>query len=478
MFVVHLLKISTFGYSRKTYQQFRISLDRIIISNCSTIPFNNISIFPALIPLFMKKYYLILLLFTPLFSIAQSNFKKGYVINLKGDTSLGYINYKEWGQNPKSISFKTNLDDVSKQLDATNICGFAIDGFENYKRYILRASLAYVDMQRAPTGIDTTAKIDTVFLRVLQTGKNLTLFSLTDDIKTRFYITDNSRNVPEELIYRVYHDTEDDSHLIDNKRFIGQLNACAHHYRMDSPKLLKQTSRALYTEPDLIYIVSMINGNSEQVSEAATSNNIRLFVGASLNSNTLKYTGDVYWANKDKFSTSISPSLSFGFDGFVNPNIGKLFYRLEIGLAMNSYRVTGANYSPLEVSPSFYTENLKQFTVSFTPQLLYNFYNKESFKVFLGIGASINFSTYPNNQSIFTTNDYTGTTQTTTTSNFQSVRGLWLSPNAKLGIALNKQIEIYGTYFPPSVITDYTLLTGNVTSYQVGINYLLGKQKH
>ena len=45
----------------------------------------------------MKKYFLVTLLLLPLLSIAQSNYKSGYVVTLKGDTLRGYINYKEWG---------------------------------------------------------------------------------------------------------------------------------------------------------------------------------------------------------------------------------------------------------------------------------------------------------------------------------------------------------------------------------------------
>jgi hypothetical protein len=55
------------------------------------------------------KYQNKLLLFfflLPFFSLAQTNYKPGYVVTLKGDTLRGFIDYKEWIKNPKYISFK------------------------------------------------------------------------------------------------------------------------------------------------------------------------------------------------------------------------------------------------------------------------------------------------------------------------------------------------------------------------------------
>jgi hypothetical protein len=54
----------------------------------------------------MKKSYLALLLFLPFLSLAQSNYKRGYVITPKGDTLRGYIDFKEWGVILKASNLK------------------------------------------------------------------------------------------------------------------------------------------------------------------------------------------------------------------------------------------------------------------------------------------------------------------------------------------------------------------------------------
>ncbi len=47
-------------------------------------------------------------LLLPFFSHAQDNYQPGAVVTLKGDTIHGYINFKEWEINPRSISFQAS----------------------------------------------------------------------------------------------------------------------------------------------------------------------------------------------------------------------------------------------------------------------------------------------------------------------------------------------------------------------------------
>ena len=50
----------------------------------------------------MKRIYMLIAVLLPLLSIAQSNYKPGYVVDIKGDALHGYLDQKEWGHNPKS----------------------------------------------------------------------------------------------------------------------------------------------------------------------------------------------------------------------------------------------------------------------------------------------------------------------------------------------------------------------------------------
>jgi len=57
----------------------------------------------------MKYFYLFAFLISvSLSSLAQSNYKPGYVVDLRNDTLKGFIDYKEWENNPKTFTFKSN----------------------------------------------------------------------------------------------------------------------------------------------------------------------------------------------------------------------------------------------------------------------------------------------------------------------------------------------------------------------------------
>ena len=67
---------------------------------------------------FSKLFFLTLLL--PLFSMAQ-NYQPGAVVNLKGDTLYGFINYGDWDNMPKRISFKSAQNNAIVKFSAADI---------------------------------------------------------------------------------------------------------------------------------------------------------------------------------------------------------------------------------------------------------------------------------------------------------------------------------------------------------------------
>src|SRR6201999_1234299 len=78
---------------------------------------------------------------------AQSNYKPGYIIDLKGDTIKGYINYHEWDENPGMVSFKNTTGNVQEYNPQT--CGsFAVTGFEYYEKHIVKVSRDTVDVTK------------------------------------------------------------------------------------------------------------------------------------------------------------------------------------------------------------------------------------------------------------------------------------------------------------------------------------------
>ena len=100
----------------------------------------------------------------------------------------GYIDLKEWGNNPSEINFKTSLDKSSPQvLTVADINYFQIPQITAYKRFTTSISLDETDDQRIKVGRDTSAKIDNVFLKELQKGNHVTLYSYHDDLKRKVF---------------------------------------------------------------------------------------------------------------------------------------------------------------------------------------------------------------------------------------------------------------------------------------------------
>ncbi|MGZ3767162.1 MAG: hypothetical protein ACXVA2_21040, partial [Mucilaginibacter sp.] len=121
----------------------------------------------------MRALYKLSVLFflLPLISVAQSNYKPGYVVTLKGDTIHGFIDYREWDKNPVQVVFKTKLNESKNEsFTVQNAKAFAITRLEYYERQVVSVSQDPIDITTIGTKIDTSSKNDTVFLKVINKG--------------------------------------------------------------------------------------------------------------------------------------------------------------------------------------------------------------------------------------------------------------------------------------------------------------------
>src|ERR1700740_3276837 len=168
----------------------------------------------------------------PLFAVAQSNYRPGYVVNLKGDTVKGFIDYQAWDANPTSISFKPTLAAREKKtFSMGSMRSFGIEGIASYQKFLCRISTDITDSRHIIEGRDTSFRIDSVFLKVLQKGKNLALYSYADNLKTRFYIGEAPDYKPTELTYRLYLDASNaNGNTVNENTYQKQLFALANKY--------------------------------------------------------------------------------------------------------------------------------------------------------------------------------------------------------------------------------------------------------
>ena len=423
----------------------------------------------------MKHFYKTLLIVTlfPLFSLAQGNYKPGYVVNLTGDTLHGFIDYREWENNPRSILFKNTINQTKPENFSVHTSNaFAIINAEYYQKFAVRLSTDKTDINNLPLAIDTTFIMDTVFLRLDTRGKYFSLFTYTDNIKSRFFALETGHNTPVELSYHVYYNAAESSSLQRLNTYRDQLRYFSQKAGADSGKIAQQILITNYSESELVKITQLINGSFNQQFTPQKRNGNRWLLGAAINYSTLKLlirAGSSFGSDKNTNSSSVLPKIDAGIDLFVNKATQRLLVRLELGLTANKYDISVSDMNSVPQANS--KLNFTQYIPSFTPQIIYNFYNKESLNVFIGVGASLTFAIYNQYQYVTT---YQGNFAESSQKNYPPFNKFWVAIPVKAGVAINKRIEINVSYSPSVSVLNDSSFGGNIVAYQAGFNYLFG----
>lgn len=418
----------------------------------------------------MKRTLLSLLLAIPLLCQAQSNYQSGYVVTSNKDTLKGFIDYKERRINPSSFSFKPSLNDQAKTYSLKDCSAYGIKGMEYFERYTVKISMNDVSISNLPIGLDSAYRTDTVFLRVLQKGKNVTLFSYVDGLKERFYIMDKDNEVPEELIKHLFLNPENTSSVVTVSKYLRQLLAIRRKFTTVTTEEEEKIGKVDYMKRDLMKVVSVINEQRQEKSKFART---RFFGGVGVNSAYATYNGENELSGKfAKHKASPLPYITAGLDVYANPAIGRLIYRTELSFFISKYEVSNST----GIQARSYAEHVfDQYSAVLTPQLIYNLYNRESIKVFIGAGVGLNFSKYSNNKSSVTNSVFTPST-TTVTENKVDFELFTTSFPLTAGVMINKRIELIGSYSGSFSLTDYSYFSVNARRIKIGVNYMLGKR--
>jgi hypothetical protein len=413
----------------------------------------------------MKYLYLllILVLLRPFYSSAQSNYKSGYIVTLKGDTINGFVNYKEWDRNPKKIIFKESRESEKKEYSCKNIKAFTIKGYESFKREIIGISQDEVETSRLVASIDSTKIIDTVFLRLIATGNKVCLYSYTDQIKQRFYI-DNHGQV-DELTYHIYINPIDGISIVTQNTYKIQLQKLAIEYNAGSVDLIDDIQNAVYKNYSLSKIINKINGNinAPRISQRDGS---RFFIGIGVNSSSVNIEGDNELSNA-KSATSVFPEIKIGADYYLNKNVGTVIFRTELYFtgSKTQFQYSYVGGSSITQIQQFLKYNA--YNIGLEPQIVYNIYNADNLKVYLDVGIAINYYKSYNET---TTYIPSGTSSTSPVS-FPITSPFLFDIPVKIGLVLGKKFDVYAGYVPKSTLNqdNYTL---NIKHYEAGINYL------
>jgi len=403
----------------------------------------------------------------PLFNFAQSNYKPGLIVDLKGDTVRGFVDYKEWENNPSSVNFKPSLSGLVQQFTPGLIKYFQVDGLEAYQSYYGPISMDATNISRISTGKDTSFEKISVFLKVEQNGKYVTLYSYTDDLKKRYFIVEKKDSQPSELIYRTYNEPGQVNSNINETKYKGQLIYISSKYDTNSDDLKKEIESSNYDQ-DIVGIVRKINHATEQARDHKKSS-LSFFAGINTAQTSIKppnYDGNITYRNVSS-SYSYQPGIAFGINIYTNPEVGRLILRGEVGLSANAIKTYYYSFYNVSSDARSYF-SLNQYNLSFSPQVIYNLYNSTSFKFYLGAGAAYTLSKYTNEKV------YNGLYDTTNDFNV-SLGTNWLSGLASAGIVINSRVGIFANYTFPVIISGDNGYT--YSSTRMGVYYTFGQKK-
>lgn len=405
--------------------------------------------------------FLLLNLIFPVLAFDQNNYKAGYIVKSNGDTVKGYINYREWDRTPKNIEFKNRLQDKEVLgFSPAAVKSFSIEGLESYISYTGRVSMDKVTFPDLPDQLDTATAVDTIYLKVLATGENISLLSNEDKIRPRFFYKEVS-NDPHELIYHQYYVDGQDTREI--KTYTAQLIMLLHKYRPGNEPDEQKVWRTAFNGFDLVKAINIVNNDHVSHITHSSSNN-RFFIGLGVNYSKIKFEGEHTFSNPASNKASLFPYISLGVDIFNNPNVQKFALRAElsffhaVGNLTSRATSNGVSYD--------YSDNyqVSQYTATVAPQLLYNLYNANLFKFYLGIGVGLNFSVYPVNKITVDQANYT-------LNKPYDFKHYYTSLPLQAGALINKKIEVFFMYVRNSAFTDYVYYSITSDSFNAGVRY-------
>lgn len=411
------------------------------------------------------------LLALPLFSQAQSNYKPGYIVNLKGDTVKGEINYQEWNSNPLSIEFKSGSNGAPQIYKATDVNAFGVTGLENYVSYTGPVSIDPIDVDHVSSIRDTSVTERTAFFKVLQQGKNVALYVYSDNLKTRFYIAEAPGYAPTELIYHIYlnNGTTSGGRTIEENTYMKQLFALANKYGVLTSSLQWDIEHADYSRDGILKVTAQINHSSKADLEKTSSKAPTFNLVAGLGANILSYkipSAAIFYAAGGRANSSVGPLASFGINIFANPNTQKLQFRVEGTFTTAQFKSTYESklspYIPMQAS-------FDQQIIGVKAQIIYNVYNTEALKVFLGAGAVFDYLHYTNKYfgSQAQPNSATDIAQNNPY-NFSSNDGSLL---LKAGVQFSEHWGIYAEYQTAIKLENDAYWDMSATIAQAGVNY-------
>lgn len=284
-------------------------------------------------------------------SYSQNSLRPGYIVNLKGDTIRGLVNYRNWEKNPKKISFSN--DSGRKDYFPSDIKEFSAEN-EIY----ISAIVSVEDSPFKPEDITYTEELsfrqDTCFLQVVVEGAKSLYYYKDENAKQHYFIKGKS-GLPELLLYKQYKIKTDAGIFIqENKKYIQQLS----QYIEDCPAIASSLRKLSYSGKSLRNLFdAYYQCKGEAITYKKKTDKGKVEIGAIAGA---VFTGTKFQSDADPFEfldkSDFSGSTNFSggiyFDITLSRSLGRWSVYNEI--LYSSYK-TGGSYTVFN-NPEYYTD--------------------------------------------------------------------------------------------------------------------------
>lgn len=287
-------------------------------------------------------------------SFSQENYLPGTIINLKGDTLKGIIDYRNWEINPEYIHFKTETDNNPIIFTPLEIIEFSVKD-EIYAAAVIESEISPSTTNILQEDHSLHIKIDTIFLQTIFQGTKSLYFYNDKRGNENFYIKQNE--VFELLVHKKYRRKQEGETVIaENKKYIGQLI----FYLNDCESIQSRINTTLYTQKSLDELFDKYYQCSQseidfQKKREKVSTDIGMLVGASISSlefrsNDFSYLVDADYDHSTNFATAV-------FFDFILPRSQRK-WSINNELLFTSYKITGLyeNYENENIHSTSTTE--------------------------------------------------------------------------------------------------------------------------
>lgn len=354
----------------------------------------------------MIKYFTLLLItikFITCVCYGQASYKNAIIINLKGDTVRGYIDYKNWDNNPDQVKFRENLSSSNKLLSPKDILSFEVEK-DRYLSATVEVSYSSSDVNRIKDNSPKPdIKVETVFLRTLVDGdKSLYSFKSTAS-EDNFYIKNHGKF--DLLIYKKYIDKESFT-ILENLNYRNQLYTYF-EYPLSLQNAIEGTQ---YTPSGLRRIFELYENKQEQKNTNYKSKKdaVRLTLGA--------IAGGMHRSLKTREIGYFSPKTTPAFGLFFNIALPRNFQRLnlysDLLYVYSKYRdkkdIYETGFSTATIVDAY---NLDVSSLKLGNSVRYIFYRQEDFGISLQAGITNSFILSVNNEKTRYTTRYGNTTE-------------------------------------------------------------------